>query len=212
MTARTRITLLLLVAIGLAVAVASPSSAHSASEFYPRRWASMPARYDYTSSVPSSWRPVVDNGANQWSKVKRADFDFARGNDVGNYDWSICTGKSGIHVAGSGSGLGSSGGVLAVTVVCWPQGSSWLSSANVAFDSAENWYVGTGSPSSSQIDLFSVATHELGHAAGFSGHFAGTDICPNNSDMQTLCAAYTRGTTWPRSLEKHDKHTLRDAY
>jgi hypothetical protein len=211
MTARTRIALLLL-AVGLAVAVASPSSAHTGSQFFPRRWASMPVRYDYTSSVPSSWRGAIDGGAQQWSKVKKADFDFVRGDDVGNYDWATCQRRNGIHVVSGGSGMGASGGVLAVTSVCWVEGTTTLTSANVAFDSAENWYTGTGSPASSQIDLFSVATHELGHAAGFAGHFEGGDICPNNNEMQTMCAAYTRGTSWPRSLEKHDKHTFKDAY
>jgi len=33
-----------------------------------------------------------------------------------------------------------------------------------------SWYLGTGSPSSSQVDLESVVVHELGHCLGITGH------------------------------------------
>jgi hypothetical protein len=35
---------------------------------------------------------------------------------------------------------------------------------------AYSWYMGTGSPSSSQVDIESVLVHELGHCLGITGH------------------------------------------
>ena len=212
MTARTR-GAIAVAAIGLLVALAVPARAHTASTFYPRKWPTAKVTYSHTSSVPSNWRPLVDEAAGRWNRVKDAELDFVRGSDSGDYDWAVCSGKTGIHRDNSGGGLGSPGGVLGVTVVCYQSSSSTITSANVAFDSSENWYAGTGSPSSNQMDLLSVATHELGHATGFANHFDNNEsICANNSDMQTMCPSYTVGTTWARSLEKHDKHTMKGAY
>ncbi len=39
----------------------------------------------------------------------------------------------------------------------------YIAELDIEFDSARNWYYGTGTPSGSQMDFESVATHELGH-------------------------------------------------
>lgn len=195
---------------GLLLALAAPADAHSVGDFYPRRWTTARVTYDHTASVPSSWRPIIDQAAGRWNNVRDAELDFVRGDDVADYDWATCSGRTGMHRVSGGSGMGSPGGVLGVTTVCYS--GSTITSANVAFDASESWYVGTDSPSSTQMDLLSVATHEVGHATGFAGHFEESSICPNNSDVQTMCAFYTRGTTWQRSLAKHDKHTMKNAY
>jgi PKD repeat protein len=39
----------------------------------------------------------------------------------------------------------------------------YVAELDIEFDSARNWYYGTGTPSGSQMDFESVATHELGH-------------------------------------------------
>ncbi len=50
------------------------------------------------------------------------------------------------------SGCGSS------TTLLW-----YVTELDIEFDSTKNWYYGTGTPSGSQMDFESVATHELGH-------------------------------------------------
>ena len=200
------------VAAALWAAVATPASAHSVSNFYPRRWPVTKVTYGHTPSVPSSFRPIVEKAAKKWTRLD-ATLDLAHGSDYSsNYDWATCSGRNGIHVDDRGD-LGSRGGVLALTVVCYSTSSNQLTSANIAFDSTENWYVGTKSPASNQMDLFSVAVHEFGHFTGFAGHFdSGESICANNKSVQTMCPAYTVGTKWQRSLESHDQHTFLDAY
>ena len=39
----------------------------------------------------------------------------------------------------------------------------YVTELDIEFDSTRNWYYGTGTPSGSQMDFESVATHELGH-------------------------------------------------
>lgn len=72
------------------------------------------------------------------------------------------------------------------------------------------WYQGTGSPSGNQYDLWSVMTHEMGHAAGFThiNSFCGT------SSMYTMCSGPGdfKGTNHPRSLSSHEKDDLAAKY
>jgi hypothetical protein len=65
----------------------------------------------------------------------------------------------------NGSELAS--GVLGQTTVRFTgcTASSWyVSEIDVVFDDGINWYYGTGTPSATQYDFYSVALHELGHA------------------------------------------------
>lgn len=210
---RARLAALALVATGLLALVVGPASAHTPSDYFAYKWNTATVTYGYTPSVPSGWRAAIDNAANQWSKVKNANFDYQHGSDYGsNYDYSTCSGKNGIHVAA----IDGRNGVLGKTFTCF-NGAGQITSFNTAFDSAESWYTGTGTPGSSQPDLISVAAHELGHGTGFgmgapNGHFGGSELCPNDSSQQTMCPSHTLGTTWQRSLEKHDKHTFNGFY
>jgi len=212
MSGRTRVGLLAAVVSAMTVAALGSASAHTPSDYYRYKWPTATVSYGYTPSVPSGWRASIDAAAHSWSKVRNADFDYKHGSDYGsNYDFKVCSGKNGIHTAS----IDGRNGVLGVTYSCL-NGAGQITSFNTAFDSGENWYTSDGTPGSSQPDLISVATHELGHGTGFgqgapNGHFSGS-ICTANSDQQTMCPAHTLGTKWQRSLEKHDKHTFNGFY
>lgn len=104
--------------------------------------------------------------------------------------------------------------ILGYTLSCpYNSDSTRLKAFHLAFDSGNSWYSGTGDPSASDVDTWSVATHELGHAGGFSGHFAGA-VCsssPSTTD-QTMCPNYEFGRKCWRTLETHDIHTFASRY
>jgi hypothetical protein len=202
------------VAAGIAfAATAHAASAHDAAVFYPHRWSPASVTYAYTPSVPTGeWRTSIDSAAVTWSNVNGSTFDYIRGTDFGaDFDpTDPCghQGQNGIHTR-----PGASGGVLGTTFTCWSgSGAQPLTSMQVRFDSSDNFYTGSGTPGSSQSDLRSVATHELGHATGFTGHITDSSLCQFNSTQQTMCTTHLAGSTWQRTLELHDEHTFTAAY
>ena len=75
------------------------------------------------------------------------------------------------------------------------------------------WYSGTGDAPANDVDTWSVASHESGHATGFYGHLEyPSSICQNDSSMRTMCPVYHDGTERQRTLEDHDYHTFENAY
>jgi hypothetical protein len=73
-----------------------------------------------------------------------------------------------------------------------------------SYDKNENWYTGTGTPASNQYDVWSVITHEFGHALGLRD--TQSIYCPGNATDATMCGQIFRGTTWFRSLEADDQN------
>ncbi len=65
----------------------------------------------------------------------------------------------------------------------------YISEVDLVVDNAENWYVGTGNPGSTQYDLESAILHELGHGLGL-GHV----IDPTDLMHWTLSAGQTKRT------------------
>lgn len=98
----------------------------------------------------------------------------------------------------------------------------------MVFDRDEDWYTGTGDANDGflnlciggcQSDLWSVATHEVGHMTGFvggpngDGHFDQNDpegTC--TGEVHTMCPSYEGGSEHFRTLEVHDRHTFTAAY
>jgi hypothetical protein len=93
-------------------------------------------------------------------------------------------------------------------------------------NSAIDWYRGTDTPSHSETDLWSIATHEFGHSSGWgpgNDHFTETanpGACDKTqNDYHTMCERYYHTTDqypargkWWRTLETHDVDTFKDAY
>jgi hypothetical protein len=55
-------------------------------------------------------------------------------------------------------------GLLAQTVLFFV--GDRITECDMRFNSAVNWYTGTGTPAADQVDWWSVATHEMGHCLG----------------------------------------------
>lgn len=84
---------------------------------------------------------------------------------------------------------------------------------SLVMDSDTSWYTGTGTPGSTQTDLWSFTTHEWGHATGWGGHYPASDValCAD-IHARTMCRDGFRGTVRFRTLEDHDIHTFLAAY
>lgn len=206
------------VALGALVAwmgLVPPADAHPAGNFFVNaKWVrDTSVNYSFTpSAAPSAdWRTRTVEAANAWNALAQP-MTFTPAPDLADFDPFVCPStyqQNGVHRRRIDGG----GGTLAQAITCWYGGTKELSTFQLIYDDSENWYLGTGTPGSNQPDLLSVAVHELGHATGFSKHFgAGTSICALNSKQQTMCPTHLLGSTWQRTLEKHDKHTFSAAY
>ena len=114
------------------------------------------------SGMPGSGVQRTKDGAFAWNYSK---FTFTFGTDAclsgGAYPSS-----NGVNQVDFGGGLGPA--VLAQTSWFFDPTTGDTLECDMRFNSAFNWYTGTGTPLSGQIDLQSVATHEMGHCLGLA--------------------------------------------
>lgn len=158
-------------------------------------WATHIAYFDaYT--LTSTWVSIVDYGRNQWINVTPSPFDWLR-NDGSDND-ILYTPVDGV------------GNYFATTTVYLIAGTNTITRIIMRFDSAENWYTGTGYPGANQPDARSLASHEFGHASGLT-HTQGV-YCPGNSFDATMCANQAPGKTHARTLASDDINGLNAIY
>ncbi len=92
----------------------------------------------------------------------------------------------------------------------WVSGST-IYKIEIKYDSAENWYTGTGTPGADQVDAWSVATHEFGHALGLRE--TQPVNCPGGGGNATMCpSSEGYGVTYARTLEYDDRLGVTVAY
>ena len=156
------------------------------------KWPSNTVRYD-KAALPSNWGSVADFSAQQWTNVTPSPFTFVSDGSSSN---DLTRGN-----------IDGRGRTLATTTIYYS--GSTITRFVMKFDTSENWYLGSGTPTSSQVDGQSVGTHEFGHALGL-GH-AQSSYC-SGSGSATMCAFYTMGTTFMRSLETDDRNGINTLY
>lgn len=157
------------------------------------KWSATSQQYD-PHTLPANWRTVASFGATQWTNVSPSPFN-----------WSVNNNSSNDITRGAIDGAF---GVLAVTTVYYS--GSTIVRMTMKFDSAENWYLGSGTPGSNQIDANSVSAHEYGHSAGIGHTQSGN--CPSCPNRVTMCASYSQGSSCMRSLESDDRSALNALY
>lgn len=191
------------------------------SSYYDSRWPYPVVQYSYTPSARAGFTTGrVTDAVNQWNGVSGSDLTYQLHVDLANnYDPAAgCPAftRNGLHWRYI-DGTPSSNDKLGVTYRCTinaPTGKV-MQNFEIALDSANNFYWGTGTPGTSQTDAWSVLSHEFGHASGWAKHWDDTTaetFCADNSSQNTMCKYNYQGTARQRTLESHDQSLVSAAY
>jgi len=214
--------LILLAALAFVSAAVFPAGAHTAigsGGYYNRRWKvdlHLPWRFasNYPTS-PGGWRNNVQNAVEQWNSQNQPLYWTLYG-DVADFTWTACPStfeRNVIHFQNADKP-----GYVKTCV--WANDTNRIWSTNMNIDSSgTTWYIGTSTPGSTELDLWSVATHEWGHMSGSVtggdglGHFPeSSSVCPSDSTRQSMCPTIYAGTIWMFDTASHDEHTFQAAY
>lgn len=174
------------------------------------------------------WSTIPDIAARMRSAAARwtdlaADFTWVDGGDVGTFSTSPCTNPY-VSTAlfwdeldGPSSLPGSQGDWYGANYNCpYPGQPGRIYSAVIIMDGQEsNWYTGNSTTvPAGHSDLYGVAAHEFGHAAGFD-HWDPVDssLCDQaDPNHHTMCQSGVRGKNWDRTPAAHDAHTFNARY
>lgn len=204
-------------AIVFALSNMTAGHAHSWVPYYRASWplAHRTIPYGFDNYWPLS-KSGVHNGSNAWNFALGGSApNFFNQLPQQNYSTTACnladyTGA--IHFRDLNV-YGTS--VLGRTDVC-KVGATLHRFALSIDSSGRTWYVGTGDAPGNQYDMWSVASHEFGHATGWVYHLdyvtPGTSLCANNSGQHTMCGIYYVGTERQRTLGTHDIDTFDSIY
>lgn len=121
----------------------------------------------------SGYQTVIESAFDTWASVADLNFEFVTHSDS----------TSGDIVFGAET-MDGTHGTLAHALTSYYPSSQEIISSGIHFDLSENWSL-DGTPANNEIDFFTVALHEIGHALGLD----------HSADQNALMyPSYTLGT------------------
>ena len=198
----------------LALLLSSSFAANAHTNVYlDKLWESDPTLYrGYLTGdlITEEARASMYRADDAWDSVSNSTFDFIDSSYQSNsvhYTGNACGVPLGVWYLQRSFG----NSYYASTGRCHDD-TSYITRSTVTFNTDRTWYTGTGTPSNGQSDLWGIATHELGHASGFSEHLTG-NLCPATAARHTMCRNWSWNQTyWARSLEEHDEDSIAEVY
>jgi hypothetical protein len=152
---------------------------------YDYKWGGTSATYKFDNNIRTDFKSPSNRSANTWTNISYCSWSWSMNSNSQNVVFQNVI----------------SGPTLAVTTKYISNNK--LQRISIAIDYTENWYTGTGSPSSNQYDLESAMAHEWGHGIGLI-HTQST-YC-SGTGSATMCPTIPAGTTYLRSLADDDKN------
>lgn len=213
--------------MGFGWGTAAIAHAHSAGSFYYSGWpAGHNETYWFRDNVPTgNFRSRVIDGAYEWNDTPNdgnAEPNFYNGGEKsdsgGDWNQPCQANYSAIYFRDLDSiSSGAVGYTPFCKVVVSDGGNSWtkITKFSLNLDSDRDWYTGTGDAPDwpPDVDAWSIASHEFGHATGWEGHFNDSgDQCPGDGTEATMCPVYEGGSERWRTLSDHDSHTFENQY
>jgi hypothetical protein len=183
-----------------------PAAANHGAEFFGMWWSPpSPVFFYFRDNFPGgAYRARLVNGFEQWNVHNQTLRWFQGGFDLGWYS----TACADLPPQRNGIWWVPLGGYLGQTELCpVAPGSPLIKAVTIRINSTVNWYTGTVYPAPSQYDLWSTATHEVGHASGFNTHWdRNAGICQwpaAGNNYHTMCPSQPAGVQVQRDTEIH---------
>jgi len=203
------------------------ASSHPVSDFYTAFWnsADLPTiMWGFDAEFPTgNKRARVAESALEWTNVANADITLPQGLGYPTFpSTNPCNqpeDKNAIHWESL-----TDYGVTRKCIDTAPNPDKMFNFQLVLDSTGQTWSDSTGAPGSDKVDTRHVATHEFGHATGWTGHYVNVTRCPTAgpfSDWETMCDSVDvlastsdteYGKTFRRSLDVHDIDVLQAAY
>jgi hypothetical protein len=203
----------------VAVSATNVALAHGG---YSTTWGGTNAPYQFTSSFPggNGERNSVRQGADQWTDTPNANFTWQELGEVSNWTPSTnCGAEWAQNQSINWKSIDGGGNQSVLADALWCSFNGTIFKYWIRFDkdnAADFFWPGTGAPPvpSGMYDGWAIASHEFGHATGFSGHIgSNTSYCDEGSlDYHTMCQTILAGKARQRTLEVHDVNTFQQSY